>query len=176
MTSLKASRTSYTLMISCSSVMISSLRLGYRLRLRFGMPDTVSTDVHRLEGAGPKPRHDSRKAAGKSGIRGLSCPGRSAPTRGRPILIPCRNLSDALSVEVVTLGKDREPGVPVMSNIPLELQRSCEQRWAARFARPVPPSAPHEHMDEKSDQADPDKGKKKTRRAKLAGLRPAPAE
>ena len=28
-----------------------------------------------------------------------------------------------------------------MSNIPLDLQRKCEQRWAARFAREVPPAA-----------------------------------
>jgi hypothetical protein len=39
-----------------------------------------------------------------------------------------------------------------MSNIPLDLQRKFEQRWAARFARPVPPSVPREHMDEKLDQ------------------------
>ncbi|HTO59935.1 MAG TPA: hypothetical protein VMM15_01645 [Bradyrhizobium sp.] len=25
-----------------------------------------------------------------------------------------------------------------MSNIPLDLQRKCEQRWAARFLRPAP--------------------------------------
>jgi hypothetical protein len=25
-----------------------------------------------------------------------------------------------------------------MSNIPLDLQRKCEQRWAARFVRPAP--------------------------------------
>ena len=101
-----------------------------------------------------------------------------AGCNGWPILIPCGNLSDAVSVEVVTLGQDREPGVPVMSNIPLDLQRSCELRWAARFARPIPPSTPHEHPDEKPDQqlATVGNAKKKTRRAKVAGLRPAPAE
>jgi hypothetical protein len=51
-----------------------------------------------------------------------------------PFLIPCRNLSDAVSVEVVTLGQDRVPGVPVMSSIPLDLERRCEQRWVARFS------------------------------------------
>jgi hypothetical protein len=40
-----------------------------------------------------------------------------------------------------------------MSNIPLDIQRKCEQRWVARFARPVPPSASHENMDEKPDPA-----------------------
>jgi hypothetical protein len=40
-----------------------------------------------------------------------------------------------------------------MSNIPLDIQRKCEQRWVARFARPVPPSAPHENLDEKPDPA-----------------------
>jgi hypothetical protein len=59
-----------------------------------------------------------------------------------------------------------------MSNIPLDIQRKCEQRWAARFARPVPPSAPHDHMDEKPDQqsAPSGKTKKKTRRTEAAGL------
>jgi hypothetical protein len=62
-----------------------------------------------------------------------------------------------------------------MSNIPLDVQRSCELRWAARFARPVPPSAPHEHTDEKPDRRSLGKAKKKTRKAKVVGLRPAPA-
>jgi hypothetical protein len=62
-----------------------------------------------------------------------------------------------------------------MSSTPLDIQRKCEQRWATRFARPVPPSAPHEHMDEKPDQQLLGKAKKKTRRAKVVGLRPAPA-
>ena len=97
--------------------------------------------------------------------------GRSAPARGRPILIPYGNLSDAVSVEVVTLGQDREPGVPVMSNIPLDLQRSCEERWAARFSRPLASAAPQKHGHAKLDQADPGKGKKKTRRAEAAGRR-----
>jgi len=29
---------------------------------------------------------------------------------------------------------DREPGALVMSSIPLDLERRCEQRWAARFS------------------------------------------
>jgi len=38
--------------------------------------------------------------------------------------------------------QDREPGVPVMSNIPLDLQRRCERRWAARFVTPIASAAP----------------------------------
>jgi hypothetical protein len=58
----------------------------------------------------------------------------------------------------------------------LDIQRKCEQRWAARFARSVPPSALHEHTDEKPDQhLAVGKAKKKIRRVKVAGLRPVPA-
>src|SRR5262245_7946232 len=83
------------------------------------------------------------------------------------------DLSDTVSVEAIASGQDREPGVRVMSSIPLDIQRKCEQRWVARFARPVPPSAPHEHRIQQS--APPGKTKKKTRRTKAAGLRSAPA-
>jgi len=58
-----------------------------------------------------------------------------------------RDLSDAVSVEVVTQGQDREPGVPVVSIIPLDLQRRFEQRWAARFCRPAPPAAPQASLN-----------------------------
>jgi hypothetical protein len=123
------------------------------------------------------PLHDSRKAAGESGIRRLSCPGRSAPAHGHPPLIPCGNLSDAVSAEVVTLGQDREPGVPVMILIPLDLQRRFEQRWAARFCRPAPPAAPQSQPQQQLQQqlSEPAKAKRKTRRVKSAGLRSAPA-
>jgi hypothetical protein len=74
-------------------------------------------------------------------------------------------------LEVVTLGQDREPGVPVMRNIPLDLQRSCELRWAARFLRPLASAAPQKQGHAERDQADPGKVKKKTRPAEAAGLR-----
>jgi hypothetical protein len=32
-----------------------------------------------------------------------------------------------------------------MDTVPLELQRKCEQRWAARYRRPLEPSATLEH-------------------------------
>jgi len=58
-----------------------------------------------------------------------------------------------------------------MSNIPLDLQRSCEQRWAARFLRPLALAVSQKQGHAKQDQADPGKAKKKTRRAEAAGLR-----
>jgi hypothetical protein len=32
-----------------------------------------------------------------------------------------------------------------MCDIPLDLQRRLEQRWAARFSRPKPPTTPKKH-------------------------------
>jgi hypothetical protein len=64
-----------------------------------------------------------------------------------------------------------------MSSIPLDLQRRCEQRWAARFSRSVGPFASLKQGLEKESQqiAAPGEGKRKTRRVKLAGFRSAPA-
>jgi hypothetical protein len=58
-----------------------------------------------------------------------------------------------------------------MCDIPLDLQRRFEQRWAARFARPAPPPAPHVDRPEKADQrlAESGKAKMQTRRAEAAG-------
>ena len=39
-----------------------------------------------------------------------------------------------------------------MSVIPLDLQRRCEQRWAARFARPVPPVTPKQKLEGQDQQ------------------------
>jgi hypothetical protein len=39
-----------------------------------------------------------------------------------------------------------------MSSIPLDLQRRFERRWAARFLRPDPPTAPQKHQLERQDQ------------------------
>jgi hypothetical protein len=60
-----------------------------------------------------------------------------------------------------------------MCDIPVDLQRKLEQRWAARLARPVPPSAPHELRHETPDQplATAGKAKMKTRQAEAVGLR-----
>jgi hypothetical protein len=64
-----------------------------------------------------------------------------------------------------------------MSNIPLDLQRRCEQRWAARFSRLVEPVASRKQGPERESQqiAAPGEGKRKTRRAKPASFRFAPA-
>jgi hypothetical protein len=65
------------------------------------------------------------------------------------------------------------PGVSVMSSIPVDLERRFEQRWAARFARPAPAPSSEESEYEKQDQrlGVPAKAKRKTRRAEPAGLR-----
>ena len=39
-----------------------------------------------------------------------------------------------------------------MSVIPLDLQRRCEQRWAARFARQAPKPSPQKSENEKQGQ------------------------
>ena len=39
-----------------------------------------------------------------------------------------------------------------MDTVPLDLQRRCEQRWAARLQQPAEPAATPEHRLEKQDQ------------------------
>jgi len=57
-----------------------------------------------------------------------------------------------------------------MADIPLDLQRRFEQRWAARFLRPA---APKKQGLERQDQqlTEPGKSKGKTRRTKSVGIR-----
>jgi hypothetical protein len=61
-----------------------------------------------------------------------------------------------------------------MANIPLDLQRRFEQRWAARFVRP---SAPKSQELEKQNQqlTEHSEGKTKTHRIKPVRIRSAPA-
>ena len=61
--------------------------------------------------------------------------------------------------------------------VPLDLQRKCEQRWAARFARPAPSAAPKGHQPESQNQqlAAPAEAKEKTGRVEAAGLGSATA-
>jgi hypothetical protein len=47
--------------------------------------------------------------------------------------------------------KYRKTGV-VMSLIPLEFERRCEQRWAARFTRQAPKPSSQKRENEKQDQ------------------------
>jgi hypothetical protein len=63
-----------------------------------------------------------------------------------------------------------------MSSIPLDLEKRCEQRWAARFS--AARALREQHRLERQQQQQvtaPDKAKRKTRRLKAAGLRSAPA-
>jgi hypothetical protein len=57
-----------------------------------------------------------------------------------------------VSVEVGTPGQDLEPRRRFMCDIPLDLQRRLEQRWAARFSRPNPPTKKHEREGEDLDR------------------------
>jgi hypothetical protein len=52
-----------------------------------------------------------------------------------------------------------------MGIIPLDVQRRCEQRWAARFARqaPEPSSQKSEHEKQGQQLGAPPKSKRKTR-------------
>jgi hypothetical protein len=60
-----------------------------------------------------------------------------------------------------------------VDSIPLDLQRRLEQRWAAKFARPEPISAPR--LENQNQQlAAPIKVKKKTRRVEPTGLKSVP--
>jgi hypothetical protein len=71
---------------------------------------------------------------------------------GEPVIASeVRKVSELTTACVaVTPGQDRELGVPVMRDIPVDLERKFEQRWAARFARPAHP--PHVHRAKKADQ------------------------
>jgi hypothetical protein len=61
-----------------------------------------------------------------------------------------------------------------MCVIPLDLERRFEQRWAARFSRPVEPAAHQKHrLETQCQPASPGKRKRKTRRVESTGLRPA---
>jgi hypothetical protein len=37
-------------------------------------------------------------------------------------------------------------------SVPLDLQKKCEERWLARFARPAPSEAPQRHQPESQNQ------------------------
>jgi hypothetical protein len=62
-----------------------------------------------------------------------------------------------------------------MSIIPLELERRCEQRWAARFsaARALQEQHRLERQQHQQQLTAPDNSKGKTRRVESTGLRPA---
>jgi hypothetical protein len=59
-----------------------------------------------------------------------------------------------------------------MSNIPLDLERRLEQRWAAtRFSRPLPSATSHEREKQGQQSAEPERAKMKTRPTEVVGLK-----
>jgi hypothetical protein len=68
-------------------------------------------------------------------------------------------------VKAFETGGDYQPGALAM-DIPLDLERKCEQRWAARF-----PRVPQEHRDTPRQQQQAATGKEqgKTRQVGSAG-------
>jgi hypothetical protein len=46
-----------------------------------------------------------------------------------------------------------------MASIPLDLQKRCEQRWAARFSRPDPTAPQKLGPESQQQQIKPDRGK-----------------
>ena len=60
-----------------------------------------------------------------------------------------------------------------MCDVPLDVQRKFEQRWAARFAQPAPPKA-QELEGQDQHAAAFAESKRKTRRVEAAGLKPSP--
>ena len=64
-----------------------------------------------------------------------------------------------------------------MSIIPLDVQRRCERRWAARFSRPTELIAPRNQRAVKESQqiAGPDKSRGKAHRLEAAASKPSSA-
>jgi hypothetical protein len=64
-----------------------------------------------------------------------------------------------------------------MMNIPLEVQRRSERRWAARFSRPTEAVAPRNHQPERESQqlAAPNERNEETHRIQPAGSTPSSA-
>jgi len=63
-----------------------------------------------------------------------------------------------------------------MSNIPLDLERRCEQRWAARFEAARILQEQHRLEKQKQPLTALDNSERESGRVKSAGLRPASAE
>jgi hypothetical protein len=61
-----------------------------------------------------------------------------------------------------------------MSIVPLDLERRCEQRWAARFSAARALRQQH-RLEGQQQLTAPDSSKRETRRIESAGLTPVPA-
>ena len=98
----------------------------------------------------------------------------SIPIRNTVVPIAVRTTSG--SCLVIEASNHRKPGV-VMSIIPLDVQRRCERRWAARFSRTTESVAPRRPEREGQQIAgpEPDKSKRKPHRVEAAGSRPLSA-
>src|SRR6266403_3004802 len=124
------------------------------------------------------PLHDSGKAADARSVCRLSwC--RSIPVTARaPALIPRDPIylgwtfKGPRALTPSRPGAAHEPRALIM-DIPLDLERRFERRWAARFCRPAAPAAP-QSQPQQQQVSEPAKAKRKTRRVKAAGLRSAP--
>ena len=83
---------------------------------------------------------------------------RSIHIRDTVAPIAIRTTSGSCSLRDV---KSPKPGA--VMNIPLDLQRRCEQRWASRFSRPIPSAAPRNQrlVKESLQIAAPAKSKEK---------------
>jgi hypothetical protein len=58
-----------------------------------------------------------------------------------------------------------------MSIIPLDIQRRCEQRWAARFLQPTPNTPQRQFGRQDQELATPGEAKTITRRIKAKAFR-----
>jgi hypothetical protein len=62
-----------------------------------------------------------------------------------------------------------------MASITLDVQKRCEQQWAAKFSRPDPTAPKKVGPEIQQQQIKLDRGERKTERVKPAGIRSAPA-
>jgi len=94
----------------------------------------------------------------------------------RDTVVPIAVRTTSGSCLAIEASNHRKPGV-VMSIIPLDVQRRCERRWAARFSRPTKSVTPRNQRAERNSQqiAGPDETKRKTHRVEAAGSRPLSA-
>ena len=82
-----------------------------------------------------------------------------------------RTFKGPRALRPLTLGGDSEPGVLDMSGIPLDLERRCEQRWAASFSAARALQEQHRLEKQQHQQLTaPDNSKSKARRVESAGL------
>ena len=82
-----------------------------------------------------------------------------------------RTFKGPRALRPLTLGGDSEPGVLDMSGIPLDLERRCEQRWAASFSAARALQEQHRLEKQQHQQLTaPDNSKSKARRVEFGGL------